>query len=699
MERKLLQIMEEVNSIAKDRQFRNGKEWAKEAKDIGSISYSEYKRFIECHNARCMIGHPGALKIYVTRDIINNARDFLYCISHTNLRKYRKSPNMPYGGYRACPYVKEFHWKGVGGREYNFRYHIVKEYQKRAYDDGTRFEGYGYTIYVKQAPYKNWCLEHNRQIEFHFYSLPIDNPSICWNRLITNFEDANAIMYEWTIRYCKILDNLFLERKVDDKALNKATSQKGYMPDGTFRSGKQTKTIHISKSVYNEMLKVISKGKTELGGMLGWKDDQDYIDTFVFDYKAKVGECEYNPNVEYLMSVINGEWSKNDIYFGGFVHSHPRGCNMLSQADIEYSQKIMEAFELDYMFMPIITKGANNTILFNPYVVTIGGKVIRCKIDLFEDPVEEVEFSEEKLQEIRKVFDSMSKSKQANNEQSTLDQNSTFARISSVIDLEYMKDCTIVGIGCGGARGFYEDMARMGVGNFYFIDGDISSKSNIASQHGYISDIGKLKVDVVKNRLLDINDQCNIQSFGMMLDDKVSDEWLYNTIFKNHKKEKTLICAFTDDFFAQARAQEIAIKYSIPYLAAQHHEFGMTSEIIYWYPNVTKNSSKEILRNRYDSYANGFKNNVTSVGSPIYNTTRLNSLCAKIAMGELLYDKEIKEGGSYSSFIKYHSERNLILIRQKALSPLDSQLYDVFINDEMLYFDDVAWIDTNDFCN
>ena len=82
------------------------------------------------------------------------------------------------------------------------------EHQKRAYDDGTRFEGFGYTIYVKEAPYKNWCLEHNSEYEFHYYAAPINNPSICWNRLITDFQDANAVMMVWVKRYCKILDNL-----------------------------------------------------------------------------------------------------------------------------------------------------------------------------------------------------------------------------------------------------------------------------------------------------------------------------------------------------------------------------------------------------------------------------------------------------------------------------------------------------------
>ena len=117
-----------------------------------------------------------------------------------------------------------------------------------------------------------------------------------------------------------------------------------------------------------------------------------------------------------------------------------------------------------------------------------------------------------------------------------LEQNEAFARISGVIDIPYMKDCTVIGIGCGGARGFYEDMARIGVGSFYLIDGDISSRSNIASQNGYISEIVKPKPEVVKARLLDINDEIKAHAINRMLNEQMTDEWLYENIFKENEQ-------------------------------------------------------------------------------------------------------------------------------------------------------------------
>lgn len=65
----------------------------------------------------------------------------------------------------------------------------------------------------------------------------------------------------------------------------------------------------------------------------------------------------------------------------------------------------------------------------------------------------------------------------------------------------------------------------------------------------------------------------------------------------------------------------------------------------------------------------------------------------KITLGILLYEKEKEGSGNYSNFIKFNPERNLILIRQKDLSFSNSTLVGAFVENELLCFDDVAWID------
>ena len=75
------------------------------------------------------------------------------------------------------------------------------------------------------------------------------------------------------------------------------------------------------------------------------------------------------------------------------------------------------------------------------------------------------------LEATRAEFEMASQKKDSGTD--PMSQDETFARISTAIPLDYMKGCTIVGVGCGGARGFYEDMARCGVGKFLLIDGTL----------------------------------------------------------------------------------------------------------------------------------------------------------------------------------------------------------------------------------
>lgn len=686
-------IMDNINNIAQGYGYKNGIHWADERCKKGSIDYGTFKQYENAHNLRVRLAHGNARDISVSYETYQIVRKWENEISKSNARKYRSNDpiNLPAGAYRYTnkPFTKEFNITGKSGKNYYFRFEIVKEYQKRAYDDGTRFEGTGYTIYVKESPYKDWCIEHNSECEFHFYACPVNNPSICWNNLITDFQAANAVMIVWVKRYCKILDQILVNGNLDINRIERRT-RTNILPTGTFRSRKSSrkvKTIYIDKDVYENIMNILGTRKPELGGMLGWIDDQNYIDYFVFDDKAKVGSHEYNPNTEYLSSIINGSWKDNHIYLGGFVHSHPGNAKMLSSADVEYAQEIMKVFDIEYMFMPIVTSSYEHKTTFNPYIVTADGQVQKCKIEL----TERTEFSDidesmtELLKSIENGFDNM----KGISPVPVQDDDSIFARISNVIDIDYMNECTIIGIGCGGSRSFYESMARVGVGNFYLMDGDKSSYSNIASQNGYISEVGMFKPEVIKQRLLDINPDIKVKTFNHMLDDNYDDEYLEMEIISKIDPKKTVLCAFTDDFYAQARISRMALKYKIPFVCGQHHKEGMVSELIFWYPDVTKYSLREIARTRYQAFENGYKNDVTSLGSPIFNTTRLNALCEKIVTGMLLFNNYPNH--IYSKFLTTKCDMNLILIKQRYLTE-DHPLYTLFDDSLNNFFDEVVWV-------
>ncbi len=81
--------------------------------------------------------------------------------------------------------------------------------------------------------------------------------------------------------------------------------------------------------------------------------------------------------------------------------------------------------------------------------------------------------------------------------------------------IEHLKDCHIAVFGVGGVGGYVcEALARNGVGHFDLIDNDVVSITNLNRQIIALTNtIGKYKVDVMKERILNINPLCEVNTF------------------------------------------------------------------------------------------------------------------------------------------------------------------------------------------
>lgn len=81
--------------------------------------------------------------------------------------------------------------------------------------------------------------------------------------------------------------------------------------------------------------------------------------------------------------------------------------------------------------------------------------------------------------------------------------------------LEKLKNSRVAVFGVGGVGGYVvESLARAGVGNIDIIDNDTISVSNLNRQIIALnSTVGKNKVDVSKERLLDINPNIKVQTY------------------------------------------------------------------------------------------------------------------------------------------------------------------------------------------
>lgn len=98
-----------------------------------------------------------------------------------------------------------------------------------------------------------------------------------------------------------------------------------------------------------------------------------------------------------------------------------------------------------------------------------------------------------------------------------------FSRLEKLIeenDLNILNDLSVLILGVGGVGGYVaESLARSGVGNLILVDFDTIDESNINRQIIALdSTIGLKKVDVLENRLKEINNDINIVKVDKFID-------------------------------------------------------------------------------------------------------------------------------------------------------------------------------------
>ena len=124
---------------------------------------------------------------------------------------------------------------------------------------------------------------------------------------------------------------------------------------------------------------------------------------------------------------------------------------------------------------------------------------------------------------------------------------------------------------------------------------------------------------------------------------------------------RTLLCGCTDDFYAQARVNRAGLQFGVPTMCAQVYAEGRGAEITFTYPGMTPACHRCVLRSRYDAYLKeGYSNTVTSDGTPISSTTRLNSTKLFVALALLHHGTAHPRWGRLLERI---GNRNLVQLR------------------------------------
>lgn len=457
----------------------------------------------------------------------------------------------------------------------------------------------------------------------------------------------------------------------------------------------------VSESVIEHIRVTIGRHRAEQGGPLGGNRKSGIITEFHFDNSAHRTGATYSPNAELLNKLFAEEWNPHDINLLGFVHSHPPGFRQPSGGDIVYASEILAAIpELEHLFLPIVmTEPDDSSFSLLPFVALRDGESVKIKrtelVIISDDEVKKV-LSDKT--DVKENFSEVSITDAKSNGSSGKCSSKIFQRVENAYDLGHLSDCRIVDFGTGGAADFIENIVRAGVGQIILVDKDTVSESNLATQQTYLRDVGRPKVECIAERLLQINPHVSVTAISRWLDDDFDDTELAMLLageIEGRKPKRTLLCGLTDNFYAQARINRLALQFGVPSICAQVYREGRGAEITFTYPGITPACHRCILSSRYRAFLEqNYQNEVTSHGTPIFATARLNAIKGFVALALLHHGTDHPRWGN---LLKRIGCRNLVQLR---LDPdftetLGFDIFDRTFKDadaDRLFFDEAIWL-------
>lgn len=434
--------------------------------------------------------------------------------------------------------------------------------------------------------------------------------------------------------------------------------------------------IRIKREVYEKIIATIGAHEPEQGGYLISEvtGNNVIVKDYIYDFSADTSAAAYSPDTA-VMSPKIGNAIANGKSVTGVIHSHPDGYPVYSSADEEYAQDIIDAYNLEFFDVGVGQRrndGGLDMRFYRVYPRTRNRKTEFVRYETIDG------YDTELPTKIKAIHERIAQNK--------------YERISQSIDLSLMNNQHLVILGLGGSQVFCVDMARCGASRYTLFDHDYYQDVNISNQYAEISNLGRGKVEVTKEKILDVNPSAKVKAIQRRFDDSISDEEFVSLVGKDilRHPENYLIAAFTDDFYAQARAAAIAIKLGVPFMASQMYMNGDAAEVCFSYPGVTASCPRCMMESRYQAYKRGYKNNITSSCSTIFSTQRVNALCGQIALMLLQYGSKKSR---YGKMLDRVADRNFIQIKITPFNNvIKNDIFDVALDKEFSFCDSAVWI-------
>lgn len=397
--------------------------------------------------------------------------------------------------------------------------------------------------------------------------------------------------------------------------------------------------MKILESALNSIHKTVGRYPSETGGILLGSRRDMVIQKFIFDKNGSGSAAAYDPDVDFLNKIIKEEWAENNLELIGFVHSHPRGISRLSgdwggnTGDLGYLKAIFQSIPaLQSFLVPIV---------FSDYD--------KKGFDLIPYRAERNQVESYQREELSIINDKHYKPAEP------LTEKLNTIKLLGAVDIDLMARSHVLCVGLGGAQSLCEDLVRSGIGEITIMDFDTIDSTNVTTQAYNPSEKGALKTKALKQRLQAVNPYIKINTLnGNFLE-------ISESRIKELVSGVSLILMMTDNFYAQARGNRVALKYRIPAIHAMMYERGRCSEVFFSIPEVTPACFRCAMSSRYKAYLEeGYENDVQSNGSTVFHTRYLNSVIGMVSLA-VLHHRTC--GYEFSNWFGESWDRNLIQIR------------------------------------
>ena len=158
---------------------------------------------------------------------------------------------------------------------------------------------------------------------------------------------------------------------------------------------------------------------------------------------------------------------------------------------------------------------------------------------------------------------------------------SIFSRNSGILETDVMREKRAVILGCGSVGSLCAmELARAGVGHFLLADPDIVEYHNVCRHQCGIEDVGDLKINALRRKLLNINPDVHIETFeGIVqnLPKVMMDAFCVSGL--------TIFIGCADNREADVYANRISIYYDASFLSIGFWERAYAGEIFYHIPS------------------------------------------------------------------------------------------------------------------